>query len=249
VSSTQTSAGTTRKTTVFRHAAYAEAARHAAHLRPRSSPPPEERLPTERRGEGVRRGRGREGCVTKRGGLRHGCAHLIRDGHTGQVPSRPPDHQLPVGHGHNVQRPNRELLLFATVCKSGVDEAELRRDGRRFLPQAWPSEPLAARRTRARNQDDRRVGPARLSSNAAARTRIRCGGEVRRLRGARCYGLRGLANGGAHGSRKRSLSAKRVRCGRYESRNSSTRCTRGCPYSACPARHSTFDSGRCSAGL
>jgi hypothetical protein len=45
-------------------------------------------------------------------------------GHAGQVPSRPPDHQLPVRHGHDVQRPNRDLRLFATVCESGVDEAE-----------------------------------------------------------------------------------------------------------------------------
>jgi hypothetical protein len=41
---------------------------------------------------------------------------------------------LPIRHGHGVQRPNRELLLFATICKSGVDEAELRRDYRHRRP-------------------------------------------------------------------------------------------------------------------
>ena len=32
-------------------------------------------MPTERREEGACRGRGREGCVANRGGLRHPCAH------------------------------------------------------------------------------------------------------------------------------------------------------------------------------
>jgi hypothetical protein len=46
---------------------------------------------------------------------RHGCAHLIRDGHARQVPSRPPDHQLPIRYGHGVRcreaiiRPERLL--------------------------------------------------------------------------------------------------------------------------------------------
>jgi hypothetical protein len=53
--------------TVFRHAAFAEAARHAAHLRP-DHHPAEERLPTERRDEGVRHGRGREGWIAERDG-------------------------------------------------------------------------------------------------------------------------------------------------------------------------------------
>jgi hypothetical protein len=67
--------------------------------------PAGERLPTECCDEGACRGRGREGCVAKRGGPRHRCAHLIRDGHARQVPSRPPDHQLPIRHGHDLHRP------------------------------------------------------------------------------------------------------------------------------------------------
>ena len=43
-------------------------------------------------------------AIAERDGPRHGCAHLIRDGHARQVPSRPPDHQLPIRHGHNVRR-------------------------------------------------------------------------------------------------------------------------------------------------
>jgi hypothetical protein len=53
---------------------------------------------------------GREGCLVVRGGPRHGCAHLIRDGHAGQVPSHPPDHQLPVRRGHDVR------CRFAVCC-------------------------------------------------------------------------------------------------------------------------------------
>jgi hypothetical protein len=78
------------------------------------------RLPAERCDQDACR----EEWLAERNEPRHGCAHLIRDGHARQLPSRPPDHWLPIRHGHNVQRPNRNLLLFATVCKSGADDAE-----------------------------------------------------------------------------------------------------------------------------
>ena len=51
--------------TVFRHAAFADATRHTAHLRP-DHHPAEERLPGECGDEGARRGSGREGCTAER---------------------------------------------------------------------------------------------------------------------------------------------------------------------------------------
>ena len=91
--------------------------------------------------------------------------------------------------------PNREMSRFATLCKSGGDQAELRRHWSPPPPRSGPPTPLAARRTRARDQDDRRGGPARLSSNGAARTRIRRGCLTTAPRFAVCYGLRAFANG------------------------------------------------------
>jgi hypothetical protein len=63
-------------------------------------------------------------ALTSGAALGHACGHLIRDGDARQVPSRPPDHQLPIRYGHYVRRPNRDLRLFATVCKSAREEPE-----------------------------------------------------------------------------------------------------------------------------
>ncbi len=42
--------------------------------------------------------------------LGHACAHLIRDGHARQVPSRPPDHRPPIRYGHGVHCLARRLV-------------------------------------------------------------------------------------------------------------------------------------------
>jgi len=49
------------------------------------------------------RGRGGGECITERDNPRCPCANYRSVGHARQVPSRPPDHQLPVRHGHDVR--------------------------------------------------------------------------------------------------------------------------------------------------
>jgi hypothetical protein len=69
--------------------------------------PAEERLPTERRDEGVRRGRGRKGCIAKRGCPRRPCAHLFLCGLRGRCGRVRADHQLPIRCGHRVRHHSR----------------------------------------------------------------------------------------------------------------------------------------------
>jgi hypothetical protein len=47
---------------------------------------------------------------------RHACAHYRFYGHAEQLPSRPPDHQLPIRYGHGVQRLNRDLGSGCELC-------------------------------------------------------------------------------------------------------------------------------------
>jgi hypothetical protein len=69
---------------------------------------------------------------------------------------RPHDHRLPTHRGHGVQRLNRGLLFFVAVCKSTVEHSACYESGACICPRTWLPKPLAARRTRARDQDDRR---------------------------------------------------------------------------------------------
>ncbi len=149
------------------------------------------------------------GCVANRGGLRHPCAHYHSHGHARRVPSRPPDHQLPIRHGHGVQRPNRDLRLFATVCKSDVDEAELGRECRHRRPVIMAAKAPGGLQDTSSGSKGSKRDPDSLSSNAAARTRNRCCSRSDDLRIVVCYGLRGIANGAEKESLKPWPSAKR----------------------------------------
>jgi hypothetical protein len=89
-----------------------------------------ERLPAERCDKGARRGRSREECVAKRGGLRHGCVHLIRDSHARPVPSRPPDHQLSIRYGHYVRHSPTQCMRLRNIAHNEANEMENRRRSR-----------------------------------------------------------------------------------------------------------------------
>jgi hypothetical protein len=125
--------------------------------------------------------------------LGHGCAHLIRDDHARQAPSRPPDHQLPIHNGHHVQGPNRDLRRFATVCKSGVDEAALGRECRHDRTVNMAAKAPAGSQDASSGSGRSKRGPARLKQNAAAGTRIGRDSGASELRIAICYGMRGFA--------------------------------------------------------
>jgi hypothetical protein len=77
---------TRHQRTVFRHAAFAEATRHAAQLRT-DHHPARERLPEERGDEGPRCECGRGGWIVEHDDPRHACVHYRLSSHAGRLSS------------------------------------------------------------------------------------------------------------------------------------------------------------------
>jgi hypothetical protein len=99
------------------------------------------------------------------------------------VPSRPPDHQLPIRHGHGVRRPNRCVLLFATLANRATSQRS-RADSvsHAFAREHCRQGPwLPAGREFGITTIAER-GPARPSSKAVGRTRVRGGARGGRLK-------------------------------------------------------------------
>jgi hypothetical protein len=177
------------QTTVFRHAAFAEAARHAAHL-PTDHHPAGERLPGECRDEGLRRGRGREGWVAKRGGIgTRMCPFNSRRsreaGVVASVRSSAADSPRP-----QCPPPNRDLRRFANraVMKPNRDEIEGEASHKHGPQSSWLPQDASSGSGRSKR------GPARLKQHAAAGTRIGRDSEASELRIAVCYGMPQFAN-------------------------------------------------------
>jgi hypothetical protein len=112
--------------TVFRHAAFAEAARHVARLRTDHHPPESGRQANAAMKASVAAAAGRD--ASRSGAAPDTDAPIFHSvGHASQMPSRLPDHQLPIRYGHGVRRrtPRLENFSFSTMkydirCHTGL---------------------------------------------------------------------------------------------------------------------------------
>jgi hypothetical protein len=150
----------------------------------------------------------KDAAPSGRGGLRHGCAHLIRDGHARQVPSRPPD--ISCRFATATMSNGRIaicdcLLRFANLLSKKPNRVD---GGAEF--------DRIHNRQRPWRRAGREIGSRTIEGRPGS-SEIECGGQntnstwalTKGGRIAVCYAWRGFANSEVNRSPKRSFSAKR----------------------------------------